>query len=166
MPGIVKSYIHTGNQIGVLIELKCQHKVTAITSEFKTLANEIALHIAANPQVKYIKVDQIPNHIIEQIRRRLESKGKPEDMEACIEALCLYRQSYLRDSSITIEDLIKLSTAQLSDSIFVNRFVRFAIEDSEEDFPNDPGNSVPSSPFPISPSPLTNETEIDIENND
>ena len=55
MPGVIESYVHTGNQIGALVELNCQSKITAKTSELKTLAKEIAMQIVASPKVQYIK---------------------------------------------------------------------------------------------------------------
>ena len=69
MPGIVESYIHTGNQIGVLVELRCQTKTTAMTSEFKTLAIEIAMQIAASPSVEYVRANDISDRVIQQIER-------------------------------------------------------------------------------------------------
>ena len=52
MPGVINSYIHTANQIGALVELNCQNKVTAMTAEFQALAREIAMQIVACPQVR------------------------------------------------------------------------------------------------------------------
>lgn len=165
MPGIIESYIHTGNQLGVLVELNCQTKITAITSEFKTLATEIAMQIAANPSVRYVSTDDIPDRIIRQAE--LESKGDREDLQQCLQAISLYDQFYIRDNSITVEDLIKLRAVQLSEDITVKRFSRFAIEDSNDSNPPNESNSgVPSNPVPNSPSPLTEEAELDVWDDD
>ena len=155
MSGIIESYIHTGNQIGVLVELRCQTKTTAMTSEFKTLAKEIAMQIAASPEVEYIKTEDISDRIIRQLQ---QYASKAEAFQQRLRAISLYDQLYIRDNSITIEDLIKLSIAQLSENITVKRFARFAIE-SDDSNPSDPNGGVPANPFPISPTPLKSEAE-------
>lgn len=165
MPGIIESYIHTGNQLGVLVELSCQTKITATTSEFKTLATEIAMQIAANPNVRYVSTEDIPARIIRQIE--LELKSDRHALQQRLQAISLYDQFYIRDNSLTVEDLIKLRAVQLSENITVKRFSRFAIEDSNDSNPpSDPSGGVPSSPVPNSPSPLTEEAELDIWDND
>lgn len=160
MPGVIKSYIHTGNQIGALVELNCQSKVTAMTAEFQTLAQEIAMQVAACPNVRYVKISDIPDRIIRQIRQELASSiQQPEALLEYLRSICLYDRLYVRDDSITIEDLIKLRMTQLAEDITVKRFSRFAIEDSDSDPPSDSGSSVPAKPFPSSPTPLINEIE-------
>ncbi len=160
MPGVIESYVHTGNQIGALVELNCQSKITAKTSELKTLAKEIAMQIVASPKVQYIKIDDIPDRIVRQIGQDLALKGDRVTLEQSLQAISLHDQFYLRDNSITIEDLIKLSIVQLSENIRVKRFQRFAIDDDNS--PSDPSGGVPSYPLPNSPNPLNSETEIDI----
>ena len=154
MPGVIESYIHTGNQIGVLVELNCQSKIAAKTAEFKTLAKEIAMQIAASPNVCYVKIDEIPNGVVRQIEST--SQGDRDSLARYLQALSLYDQFYLRDRSITIEDLIKLNIIKLSESIAVKRFQRFTIED---EMPSDPSGGVPVNPSPNSPTPLTNKAE-------
>ena len=157
MPGVIESYIHTGNQIGVLVELNCQSKIAAKTTEFKTLAKEIAMQIAASPKVRYIKIDEIPDRIIRQIE--LTSEGDRDLLAQYLQALSLYDQFYLRDDNITIADLIKLNIIKLSENIAVKRFQRFAVEDG--DLSSDPSSGVPANPLPNSPNPLTDEAETD-----
>ena len=159
MPGIVESYIHTGNQIGVLVELRCQTKTTAMTSEFKTLATEIAMQIAASPDVKYIRTNDISDRVIQQLEKQLALDAESETFKQRLQSISLYDQFYIRDNSITIEDLIKLSIAQLAENITVSRFARFAIE-SDDYNPPDPNSGVPANPLPNSPTPLASEAEI------
>ena len=153
MPGIIESYVHTGNQTGVLVEINCQNRVTATTLEFKNLAKEIALQVVANPQVVYIKSDDIPSSVIKKIRQESQ---EPETLEQKITNICLYDQVYIRDNSITIEDLLKLHIAQLSEQITVGRFVRFVIDESNPNYDNYGGVISPNSP---NPAPYTQETE-------
>lgn len=163
MPGVIKSYIHTRNQIGALVKLNCQNKVTAMTSEFQTLAQEIAMQVAACPRVRYVRSSEIPDRVIRQIEQKLALETQPfETLQQYLRSISLYDQFYLRDNSITIEDLIKLRMTQLSENITVNRFVRFAIEDSNDSNPpSDPSSGVPIDPVPNSPTPLASEAEID-----
>ena len=168
MPGVIESYIHTKNQIGSLIEINCQTKVTAMTPEFQTLAREIAMQVAACPKVKYIRVSDISDRLIWQIRQRFSPQlQQSEELEQYLRTICLYDQLYIRDNSITIEDLIKLRMTQLGENITVKRFSRFAIEDSNDlNPPDDPGSGVPSNPIPSSPQPMTSEAEIDVWDDD
>lgn len=172
MAGAIESYIHTGNQIGVLVELRCQSKTTAMTSEFKTLAREIAMQIAACPNVEYLRLDDIPPETVDKKKKieinRDDLEGKPDNIKKKIVAdridkrlneIALLPQLYIRDNSLTIEDLIKLRAAQLAENIFVNRFARFAIDDSQDYNPPQPDGGVPVSPFPITPTPLASEAE-------
>lgn len=152
MPGVIESYIHTGNQIGVLVEINCQNEVTATTPEFKTLAKEIALQIAASPNVRYTKASDVPPSIIEQIDRQLKPEArKREIIQKRIREICLYDRPYIRDDSITIEDLIELRIARLGEKIAVKRFVRFIIDESTNNPPGDFGSGVPSNPLPNAP---------------
>ena len=160
MPGVVNSYIHTGNQIGALVELSCQNKVTAITAEFLALAREIAMQIVAYPKVRYVKIDEIPARTVIQLIRKYPSLEQHEALQQYLKQFSLYDQFYIRDSSITIEDLIKLNISQLGEHITVKRFSRFAIEDSGDSNPgSDPGSGVPANPLPGSPTPLASEAE-------
>ena len=155
MPGVIESYVHTGNQIGVLVELNCESKIAAKTAELKTLAKEIAMQIAAIPQVRYVKIDEIPRSVVRQIE--LTSEGNNDSVSQYLQTLSLYDQFYLRDRSQTIEDLIRLTITKLSENVVVRRFQRFVVEDN---YPPNPSGGVPTNPLPT-PSPLTEEAELD-----
>lgn len=68
MPGIVESYVHTGNCLGVLVEVGCQSDGAAQTAELKALAKDIAMQVAAYPKVKYVKLADIPVEVTQQIK--------------------------------------------------------------------------------------------------
>lgn len=157
MPGVIESYVHTGNQIGVLVELNCQSQIAAKTAELKTLAREIAMQIAASPKVRYVKIEEIPRSVIRRIE--LTSESDDDTLSQYLQALSLYDQFYLRDRSLTIEDLIKLTITKLSENISVKRFQRFAIEDNS---PPNPSGGVPANPLPDAPTPLAEEAELDL----
>lgn len=76
--------------------------------------------------------------------------------------MCLYNQPYIRNESLTVEDLVKLSISQLSENIRINRNACFVIdESSQSDRPPDSGSGVLLLPFPSYPNPLTEEAELE-----
>jgi len=142
MPGIIESYVHTGNCLGVLVEVGCQTDAAAQTAELKALAKNIALQVAACPKVKYVKLVDVPAEVTQQIKsiemNREDLSNKPayikkkivqERGENRLNEMCLLEQSYIRDQTITVQDLIKLCSTQLSENIQVRRFVRFRVDD-------------------------------------
>ncbi|MBW4671099.1 MAG: elongation factor Ts [Cyanomargarita calcarea GSE-NOS-MK-12-04C] len=149
--GVVDSYIHTGGRVGVLVELKCESETVVGREEFQTLARNMAMQIAACPNVEYVKVDDIPAEVAEKEKSiemgRDDLGNKPENIkekivlgriEKRLKEMTLVDQPYIRDQSITVEDLIKQAQTQLGEKIEVLRFVRFilgeGIEKQESNF--------------------------------
>ncbi len=143
--GLVESYIHTGGRIGVLVEVNCETDFVARREEFQELVKNIAMQIAACPNVEYVKVEDIPEEIaakekeIEMGRDDLE--GKPENIKEKIvqgridkrlSEMSLVDQPYIRDQSITIAELVKQSVAQLGENIQIRRFARFVLGEGIE----------------------------------
>ncbi len=137
--GIIASYIHPGAQLGVLVEVNCETDFVARTDEFKQLANDIALQIAASSP-EFVSREDVPQEVIEKekeiYRKQLEEEGKPANViEKIIEGKienffkerCLLEQDYLKDESKTIEDLIKEYIAKFGENITVRRFARFKV---------------------------------------
>jgi len=137
--GVIAAYIHPGSQLGVLVEVNCETDFVARTDEFKKLADEIALQIAASSP-EYVSREDVPQDVIEKekeiYRKQLEEEGKPANVidriiEGKIETFfkehCLLEQPYLRDESITIEELIKEHIAKFGENITVRRFARFKV---------------------------------------
>jgi elongation factor Ts len=138
--GLVESYIHTGGRIGVLVEVNCETDFVARREEFQSLVKNVAMQIAACPNVEYVKVEDIPQDIIDkekQIEMEREDLAKKPDniKEKIVEGriqkrlgeLCLLSQPYIRDQSITVEELVKQTIAQLGENIQIRRFVRFVL---------------------------------------
>jgi elongation factor Ts len=138
--GLVGSYIHFGGQIGVLVEVNCETDFVARNEEFKALVQDIAKQIAACPNISYVQVDEIPADFVARERAiALESdtlKGKPEGVkdkivqgkvDKAMQELCLLNQPYIKDQSITVEELIKQSISKLGENIQVRRFSRFVL---------------------------------------
>lgn len=138
--GVVVSYIHPGGQVGVLVELNSETDFVARNDEFKTLANDIALHIAAmNPQ--YLKRDDVPAEVLDKEREiiadQLKSEGKPAEMIAKITEgkiekyyteVVLLDQPFVKDDSQTVGELVTKAIQAIGENIQVARYARFAIK--------------------------------------
>lgn len=137
--GVVTSYIHMEGKIGVLVEVNCETDFVAKTDGFKTLARDIAMHIAAmNP--KYVSSEAIPEPEIERekaiYREQALAEGKPEKIldKICegklrkyYEEVCLINQKFVKDTDITIETLVKNMIANTGENIVIKRFVRYQL---------------------------------------
>jgi len=137
--GIIEAYIHSNNQLGVLVELRCETSFVANNPDFKKLAYDLAMHIAAlNPQ--YISSKEIPEEIIEEKRKEYSeefkaSKKPPEIIKKIIDGkfekefqeVCLNKQIFIKDETKNIEQLIQEAIAKFGENIEVGRFIRFKI---------------------------------------
>ncbi len=137
--GMVSSYIHAGGKMGVLVEVNCETDFVAKTGDFQTFVKNIAMHIAAaNPQ--YIRREEIPEEVLEKERdiyrtQALES-GKPTKvidkiiegkMERFYSEVCLLEQTYIKDSDLTVKELLEALIAKIGENISIRRFVRFQL---------------------------------------
>jgi elongation factor Ts len=109
--GVVESYIHPGGKIGVLVEINCETDFVAHTDDFKELAHNIAMQIAAMSP-KYLSPDEIP-----------ADEAKTEDHQT----LCLHLQPFIKDPSKTVQDIVTETIAKVGENIKVRRFVRFEL---------------------------------------
>src|SRR3972149_1145734 len=137
--GIVEMYSHGGGRVGVMVEVNCETDFVARADKFRTLAHEIALQIAASAP-KYVAADEIPaaelEHESEIARARAIEEGKPKNVIAKIvegrvekfkDEVCLMRQAYIRDESLTIEKLILQNVAAIGGRVVVRRFQRWGL---------------------------------------
>lgn len=138
--GLIASYIHTGSRVGVLLEVNCDTDFVARNEVFQALVRNISLQIAACPNVEYVQVSDIPAEISEKEKEiemgRDDLADKPESVkekivqgriEKRLKELCLMEQAYIRDQSISVEELVKQAIAQLGENIRVRRFVRYVL---------------------------------------
>ena len=143
--GIVEMYSHGGGRVGVMVEVNCETDFVARAEQFRNLAHEIALQIAASSP-KYIKADEIPAAELEHeaaiARARAVEEGKPENiMDKIVEGrvekykdeVCLMRQTYIRDESLTVEKLILQNVAAIGESVIVRRFQRWELGESTKE---------------------------------
>ena len=143
--GLVGQYIHTGGRVGVLVEVNCETDFVARGETFQTLVRNVAMQIAACPNVEYVKVSDIPAEIAEKEKAiemgRDDLAGKPDNIKEKIvqgridkrlKELTLMDQPYIRDQNITVEELVKQTIAQTGENIQVRRFVRFVLGEGIE----------------------------------
>ena len=143
--GLVESYIHTGGRIGVLVEVNCETDFVARREEFQELVKNIAMQIAACPNVEFVRVGDIPEETVTKEKEiemgRDDLEGKPDNIKEKIvtgridkrlNEIALLPQPYIRDQSITVEELVKQSIAQLGENIQIRRFVRFVLGEGIE----------------------------------
>lgn len=136
--GVVESYIHHGGQIGVLVELNSETDFVARTTEFRELAREIAMQIAAhNP--RYLRIDDIPQDQVDQLMAGFRDEAVKEGKERAAdtiatgkfrkytEANVLLEQPYIRDDKQSIKQLVQGLGAKTGENIVLSRFARFQI---------------------------------------
>jgi elongation factor Ts len=143
--GAVDCYIHTGGRVGVLIELGCASANVSANEDFKNLARNLAMQIAACPNVEYINVDEIPEAIASKEKEiemgRDDIANKPDQMKEKIvkgridkrlKEMTLLDQPYIKDQNISVTELIGQTTKQLGEDVTVRRFTRFILGEGIE----------------------------------
>lgn len=137
--GLVHSYIHLDGKLGVLVEINCESDFVSRNEEFKELAKNIAMQIAAaNP--RYVSAEEIPPEELEEekeiIRTQLkDTKKPPEIIEKIIEGklrkyyeeVCLINQPYIRDDKMSVQQLLTSAIAKFGENIRIRRFARFEL---------------------------------------
>ncbi|MEK7161948.1 MAG: translation elongation factor Ts [Patescibacteria group bacterium] len=135
--GLIETYIHPGNRVGVLIEINCETDFVARTEDFKNLAKDLALHIAAaNPL--YVTSAEIPAEVVEKEKEiyKEQIKGKPAEVVEKIlegkiakyyEETCLMDQPFAKNQDLKIKDVMAEAVAKMGEKIEVKRFARFVL---------------------------------------
>ena len=153
--GAVGSYIHTGGQIGVLLEIASAKSASTRTEDFNGLVRDVAMQIAAaSPQ--FVNKESVPASVLARERDiqrdRALNEGKPEKMVDKIaegrmskfyEEICLLEQPFIRENTISVAELVRTVGSKLGDTLTVTRFVRFKVGDAGDA----PG--VGESPLPV-----------------
>ncbi len=137
--GAIASYIHMGGKIGVLVEVNCETDFVAKTDDFRLLAKELTMHIAAaNP--RYLKSEDIPPDVLEREKEIYRSQAlaekKPEKiwdkiiegkLKKYYEDVCLLDQKFIKDTAITVGTLVSNMIAKTGENIVIRRFMRFQL---------------------------------------
>lgn len=137
--GIVVSYIHPGNQAGVLVEVNCETDFVARTEDIMQFAKDVAMHIAAMKPL-YLNAEDVDASFLEKereiAREQLKNEGKPDNiidkivegkMNKIYTEVCLMQQSFIKDDKKTIEDIIKELIAKTGENIKIKGFSLFEI---------------------------------------
>lgn len=144
--GLVGTYIHAGEKLGVLVEVDCETDFVARTDEYRNLVRDLAMHIAgAHPSPRYIQSQDVPKEIIEKERQiylaQAKESGKPEKAwDKIVEGklakfyseACLLEQPFIKDPNITIAQLLAQTIASLNENIVIRRFTRYRVGEEPE----------------------------------
>ena len=137
--GLVSSYIHAGGKIGVLVEINCETDFVARTEDFQLFVKNVAMHIAAtSPQ--YITREEVEPDVVEKerdiYRTQAREGGKPEKviekivdgkLERFFSEVCLLEQTYIKDSELTVKEVLDALIAKIGENITIRRFARFQL---------------------------------------
>ncbi|MBI5135338.1 elongation factor Ts [Candidatus Uhrbacteria bacterium] len=137
--GYIGSYVHSNGKVGVMVELLCETDFVARNEQFKALAKDVAMHVAAsNP--RYLKIEDVPSDIVDAeravYRKQLEGEKKPaEILEKIVDGKlakfyddnCLLRQHFVKDETMTIAGLLTSAIQKIGEKIEIGKFTRFEI---------------------------------------
>jgi len=142
--GLVEAYIHMQGSLGVLVELNCETDFVSKTDDFRRLARDVAMQIAATAP-RWIAREEVPDDVIDGERKVFEEQArqeeKPEDviprivdgkLEAFYRDAMLLDQPWVRDDSVTIGEMISQASAKLGEKIEVGRFARFKVGEATQ----------------------------------
>ena len=143
--GLVELYAHPGNRVGVMLELNCETDFVGRTEQFRELAHNLALHIAAAAP-RYLKAEDVPAAEIERetsvLKAQALAEGKPEAIAEKMvagriskyyEEICLLEQPFVKDEKVKIKDMLTDAIRTTGENIMVRRFVRYQLGESLED---------------------------------
>jgi len=136
--GLIEAYVHMGGKLGVIVELNCETDFVARSPAFQELARNVAMQIAACPTVQFVTFEDIPPSVSEEEERIEMTKddlgNKPKEIKEKIvegriqkrlKEMVLLEQAFIRDNSITIDELVKQTVSTLGENIKIRRFHRF-----------------------------------------
>jgi elongation factor Ts len=144
--GVVEAYLHRTSedyppQVGAMVEVNCETDFVAKGEDFRRLARELAIQIAASGP-RYLTREDVPSEVVAEerslYRRRAEQDGKPAQaidrivdgqLEAFFKEVCLLEQPYVRDPKVPVKDLVGEAIAKLQENINVRRFSRFSVKE-------------------------------------
>jgi elongation factor Ts len=142
--GVIASYIHAGNKVGVLIEVNCETDFVARNDEFQALVKDLMLQVAANKETLYVRREDVPQDVVEKelqiYRAQAKELGKPQaawekiatgKLERYYQDTCLMEQPFIKDPNLKIGDLLTEKIAKVGENIDVRRFTRYQLGEEE-----------------------------------
>ena len=143
--GIIELYAHPGNRVGVMLELNCETDFVARNEQFRNLAHELALHIAAAAP-RYLNVEDVPTAALDRetsvLKAQALAEGKPEAVVEKVvsgritkfyEEMCLMEQPFIKNEKIKIKEMLTEAISTTGENIIVRRFARYELGESLED---------------------------------
>ena len=137
--GLVDSYIHAGGKIGVMVEVNSETDFVARNNDFKAFVHDIAMHIAAAAP-RYISRDDVPQEVVDAemaiYTEQAKATGKPDNILEKIATgklnkfygqFCLLEQPFVKDDTLTVEQLLGVLVGKIGENIGIRRFARFAL---------------------------------------
>jgi len=137
--GVIEPYIHPGSQLGVLLELNCETDFVSRSDEFKQLAHNLAMQIAASSPTA-VRREEVPQHVIDKeleiYREQMANEKKPPEikekiaigkLEKYFQTTCLLEQQYVKDPNVKVSELVLEVAGKLKENIVVKRFTRFQV---------------------------------------
>src|SRR5689334_19416375 len=120
LQGIVEPYIHAGGRIGSIVELDCETDFVARTPDFRSLAHDLAMQVAATAP-RYVAADEIPDGVYPALEREFGGR------EQALAAVSLLDQPFIKEQRRTVRDIVTEQIAKLGENIVVRRFARFEV---------------------------------------
>jgi elongation factor Ts len=137
--GLIGSYVHAGSKVAALVELNCETDFVARTDEFQDLAHDLAMQVVAG-KPSYMAPEDIPTDVLDSekavYRAQMQDSGKPEHilerivegkLKKLYEEVCLLEQPFIKDTALTVRELVQERNALLGENIVIRRFVRFEV---------------------------------------
>ena len=131
--GLIEAYVHAGSRLGALVELNCETDFVARTEEFKRLARELAMQVAA-ASPRFLATEDIPADVLAQQRGVIAGEaGRASDAEIdrrlqqWVQEVVLMEQPYIRDAGRRVGDLVTDAAARTGENVRVRRFARFKL---------------------------------------
>ncbi len=137
--GVIASYIHQGDKLGVMVEINCETDFVARTENFQKFARDVAMHVAASAPL-CVRREEIDQDLLQKereiYRHQAQNEGKPANIidkivdgkvEKYFAEVVLLEQPFIKDPDKTVGDLVKETIGSLGENIIVKRFVRFAL---------------------------------------
>jgi elongation factor Ts len=137
--GLIGSYIHAGSKVAALVEVNCETDFVAHTDEFQELAHDLAMQVVAAKPL-YLRPEDVPPTVLEEekavYRAQMADSGKPDEiierivegkLKKFYEESCLMEQPFIKDTSITVAELVRQKNALLGENIVVRRFARLEV---------------------------------------
>lgn len=128
--GIIEPYIHGGGRIGSLVEVNCETDFVARTADFRALAHDLAMQVAATAP-RYVSLDEVPEAAWAELEKEFGSR------ELATTGAVLLEQPFIKDGKLTVQDLVRDHIAKLGENIIVSRFARFEVGVRESDDSNE-----------------------------